>query len=127
MRTPLSRASWAATLGKSGFGAWRAEVEAGIREALAVVTILSPASAQSAYVNYYWAFALGAGCCTTIERVRIQAARTLGFIGDPRAVPQLIRCLQDGEVGEAAAEAPETIGSKEARAAVKAWKRQNRK
>ena len=40
---------------------WRAEIDAGIREALAVVVIFSPAATESAYVNYEWAFALGSG------------------------------------------------------------------
>jgi HEAT repeat protein len=37
------------------------EVDIAIREALAVVAILSPVSARSALVNYEWAFALGSG------------------------------------------------------------------
>jgi HEAT repeat protein len=40
---------------------WRAEIDAGIREALAAIVILSPASIRSAYVNYEWAFARGSG------------------------------------------------------------------
>src|SRR5687768_202509 len=40
---------------------WRAEIDAGIREALAAVVVLSPGAIRSAYVNYEWAFARGSG------------------------------------------------------------------
>ncbi len=40
---------------------WRAEIDFGIRDALAVIVVLSPVSIRSAYVNYEWAFALGSG------------------------------------------------------------------
>jgi HEAT repeat protein len=40
---------------------WRIEIDASIRDALAVVVIVSAASIRSAYVNYEWAFALGSG------------------------------------------------------------------
>ena len=59
-------------LARSEFRAWRkhashagggvnGEVEIAIREALAVVAILSPVLAPSAPANYEWAFALGSG------------------------------------------------------------------
>jgi HEAT repeat protein len=38
---------------------WRIEIDSGIREALAVILIITNASLASAYVNYEWAFALG--------------------------------------------------------------------
>ena len=57
-------------LARQGFSTWRKdasdangnpckEVDIAIREALAVVAILSPVLAQSTAVNYEWAFALG--------------------------------------------------------------------
>ncbi|HOX24601.1 MAG TPA: HEAT repeat domain-containing protein [Candidatus Krumholzibacteria bacterium] len=60
------------TLEKAGFAvwtddeiqagqAWQDRIDAAIREAIALVVILSPGATQSAYVNYEWAFALGAG------------------------------------------------------------------
>ncbi len=42
-------------------GDWRSEIDDGIKDALAVVVLMSPESAQSIYVGYEWAFALGAG------------------------------------------------------------------
>jgi HEAT repeat protein len=40
---------------------WRAEIDLAIREALAVIVVVSPEAMQSGYVAYEWAFALGAG------------------------------------------------------------------
>jgi HEAT repeat protein len=40
---------------------WGAAVESRIRDALAVVVVLSPYTAASEHVNFEWAFALGAG------------------------------------------------------------------
>jgi HEAT repeat protein len=40
---------------------WRSEIDDGIKDAVAVVVVMSPQSAQSVYVSYEWAFALGAG------------------------------------------------------------------
>jgi len=48
--------------------------------------------------------------------------QTLGAIGDPRAVPALVECLDDEGLEESAAGALRNIGGKEARAALKAWK-----
>ncbi len=58
------------------------------------------------------------------EKVVRSAVIALGRIGDPGAVPALIECLKDDEIADAAANALEDIGVKEARAAVKAWNRQ---
>ena len=38
---------------------WRQSIEDGIKDCLAVVVALSPNSAESAYVTYEWAYALG--------------------------------------------------------------------
>lgn len=40
---------------------WRVEIDLAIRDAPAVIVVLSPESVRSDYVNYEWAFALGAG------------------------------------------------------------------
>lgn len=40
---------------------WRVEIDDGIKRAVAVVVIMSPASRISQYVNYEWAFAIGSG------------------------------------------------------------------
>jgi hypothetical protein len=42
-------------------GNWRAEIENMIREAFAVILIMTPRARDSAYVNFEWAFAQGAG------------------------------------------------------------------
>jgi HEAT repeat protein len=61
------------------------------------------------------------------EEVAWRATQALGEIGDPRAVAPLIECLKEDESAKNASEALEALGTKEARAAVKAWKRQNKK
>src|SRR5215471_8111087 len=65
---------------------WRAEIDAGIREALAAIVILSPGSIRSAYVNYEWAFARGSGI-PVIPIMR--KAVDVGF--DPRL--KALKCL----------------------------------
>jgi HEAT repeat protein len=40
---------------------WRAEIDLAIRDARAVVVMMSPEASRSAYVGYEWALALGAG------------------------------------------------------------------
>ena len=40
---------------------WREMIDRAIREALALIVVLSPESVASEYVTYEWAFALGAG------------------------------------------------------------------
>jgi HEAT repeat protein len=40
---------------------WRSEIDLAIREAMAVIAIVSPDSVGSDYVKYEWAFALGVG------------------------------------------------------------------
>ena len=40
---------------------WRAEIDEGIKDALAVVVVMSPNSRNSPYVNYEWSFAMGSG------------------------------------------------------------------
>jgi HEAT repeat protein len=40
---------------------WRSEIDDGIKDAIAVVVVMSPQSAQSVYVSYEWSFALGMG------------------------------------------------------------------
>jgi hypothetical protein len=40
---------------------WTGEIDQAIRQAAAVVVIMTPKSAQSQYVTYEWAYALGAG------------------------------------------------------------------
>ena len=47
--------------GLDAAGQWSSDVDGRIREALAVVAILSPASIRTPRVNYEWAFALGCG------------------------------------------------------------------
>lgn len=40
---------------------WRSEIDEAIKSAVAAVVVMSPQSKASEYVNYEWAFALGAG------------------------------------------------------------------
>jgi HEAT repeat protein len=60
------------------------------------------------------------------EGIRERAISALGAIGDPSAITALVECLNDPEIAEKAAGALESIGTRESRAAVKAWKRQNK-
>ena len=84
---------------------WRAEIDAGIREALAVLVILSPASIRSAYVNYEWAFARGSGIPVIpilLKPVdggldpRLKALKCLDFVVDaPGHWDSLIQSMRD--------------------------------
>jgi HEAT repeat protein len=56
------------------------------------------------------------------EDVRREAAEAVQTLRDPSAVPALIESLEDEAVASAAAEALKAIGTREARAALKAWK-----
>ncbi len=60
---------------------WREGIDQAIREALAVVVVLTPGATQSQYVTYEWAFALGVG--KKVIPVLYQAAdlhpRLVGF------------------------------------------------
>jgi hypothetical protein len=40
---------------------WREEIDQAIREALALIVILTPEAVASQYVTYEWAFAMGVG------------------------------------------------------------------
>jgi len=40
---------------------WRAEIDQAIKEALALIVVMTPKAKESEYVTYEWAFALGAG------------------------------------------------------------------
>jgi hypothetical protein len=40
---------------------WRVEIDQAIREALALIVILTPEAVASQYVTYEWAFAMGVG------------------------------------------------------------------
>ena len=84
---------------------WRADIDLAIREAFAIVVVLSPASIHSAYVNYEWAFALGTGIpaipilLRTVNadlHPRLQALKCLDFTDD-NASPWdwLIQSLRD--------------------------------
>jgi len=74
---------------------WREAIDKAILEAKAVVVILSPRANASGYVNYEWAFALGAGL-TVVPLLfglspqelhpRLAALQALGF-GDPLSRP----------------------------------------
>jgi HEAT repeat protein len=87
---------------------WRAEIDAAIREALAAIVILSPASIRSAYVNYEWAFSRGSGIPVIpilLEAVdgaldpRLKALKCLDFTGHAAgpwdSLIQSLRDLQD--------------------------------
>jgi HEAT repeat protein len=60
------------------------------------------------------------------EGVCIQAAYKLGDLGDASAVHHLIPCLEDDGVAEAAAGALEAIGTRPAKNAVRAWRKEQR-
>lgn len=89
---------------------WRHSIESGIAESLAVVVALSSESAESPYVTYEWAYAIGMGKtivpvklsdCTMHPRLEVNQYIDFSY---PRALPwnELIQRLQDTE-GEAAA------------------------
>jgi len=53
-------ASWIDLEGLRPGEDWRQEIDQAIRDSVALITILTPAAADSRYVTYEWAFALGA-------------------------------------------------------------------
>jgi HEAT repeat protein len=57
------------------------------------------------------------------EEVRLAAITALGEIGQPAAVPYLIKCLDVPELADAASGALERMDTRESRAALRAWKR----
>ena len=106
-------------IGQNGFGAWRdhalragddwrLEIDTAIRESLAAIVVLSPASIRSAYVNYEWAFARGSGIPVVSILLKAGgavldqrlAAQTILDFTEPGAGPwdaliQRLRDLQD--------------------------------
>jgi len=52
---------------------WRAEIDADLRDAYAVVVVMSPTASVSPYVNYEWAFAIGAGVAIVPLLLKIPA------------------------------------------------------
>jgi len=94
-------------------GDWRSEIDNGIKDAMAVVVVMSPQSAQSVYVSYEWAFALGAGVpvipvllnlAYSALHPRLSTTQGIDFSGN-RAWDNLLTSLKD----IAAAERPFTV------------------
>jgi len=84
-------------------GDWRSEIDDGIKDAMAVIVVMSPQSAQSVYVSYEWAFALGAGVPVipvllnlTFSGLhpRLSTTQGLDFSGD-RPWKKLLTSLQE--------------------------------
>jgi HEAT repeat protein len=83
---------------------WQEEIDQAIRESLAVVVILSPRSVGSPYLNYEWAYALGAGrrvlplLVGLDERelhARLQNLHFLRFTAETGPWSELIRSLDE--------------------------------
>ena len=105
---------------------WRESIEDGIKESLAVLVALSGSSADSAYVTYEWAYAIGMGKpvipvklaeCTL--HPKLEPTQYIDF-SYPRALPwdELMQRLQDVEeevesVGRRAKPATRSLQSNE--------------
>jgi HEAT repeat protein len=92
---------------------WRSEIDGGIKDAVAVLVVMSPQSAQSVYVSYEWAFALGAGVPVipvllnltySALHPRLSTTQGLDFSGNP-PWDKLVTSLKE----IAAAERPFTV------------------
>jgi hypothetical protein len=81
---------------------WRVEIDQAIKDALAMLVIMTPVAKNSEYVTYEWAFALGVG----VKVIPIMLKRTelhprlgdiqfLDFTGRIRPWPQLIETVQE--------------------------------
>jgi HEAT repeat protein len=81
---------------------WRQDIDQGIRDSIALITIMTPAAKASPYVTYEWAFALGAGLpvvplllSPTELHPRLSALQYLNFTQrETRPWPALLERLQ---------------------------------
>ena len=55
-------ASWIDLEGLRAGEDWRQDIDQGIRDSTALITIMTPAAKESPCVTYEWAFALGQEC-----------------------------------------------------------------
>ncbi len=97
---------------------WRERLDQALRESQAVVVIMTPQSAASAYVTYEWSFALGAGVRvipleyrSTQSHPRLEVLQRLDFTN--KATRPWDTLL--GEVAKAANAQPETTVAMAAR------------
>lgn len=86
---------------------WRVEIDQGIKDALAVIVVMTPKAKASEYVTYEWSFAIGAGIrVIPILRKRVEFHPRLGviqFLDFTREVSypwdQLLEVLREGRDG----------------------------
>jgi len=85
LRGRLKQAGFSSWIDLEGLQAgeeWGQEIDQAIRNSLALVVLLTPASRASAYVAYEWAFALGAG------------VRVIPILWTPTDIPHRLASLQ---------------------------------
>jgi tetratricopeptide (TPR) repeat protein len=80
---------------------WRAEIDQAIRDACALIVILSPAAESSSSIIYQWAFACGSGIAvipvmskSTRLHPRLEALHALDFTGHIRPWESLVSALK---------------------------------
>jgi HEAT repeat protein len=84
---------------------WRAEIDQAIKEAAALIVVMTPKAKESEYITYEWAFALGAGVRVTPILLkptelhpRLEALQYLDFTNRmARPWDKLIEALQKAE------------------------------
>jgi HEAT repeat protein len=84
---------------------WRAEIDSDLKDAFAAVVVMSPSAKVSPYVNYEWAFALGAGVPVVALLLKLPAnglhprlsvLQYLDFSNySSRPWKELLECLRD--------------------------------
>ena len=61
IRNETGNQAWIDAENIEGGESWRAAIDKALRDACAVIVLVSPAAKKSEYVTYEWAFALGVG------------------------------------------------------------------
>jgi hypothetical protein len=86
---------------------WRRQIDKAIKEAFAVVVVITPASKASEYVTYEWAFAWGAGVKVipvllkkTQIHPRLESLQYLDFTRRARPWDELFDLLQEAKASK---------------------------
>lgn len=81
---------------------WREEIDKGISGSHVVIVILNKESAESSYVTYEWAYALGREILVIPVKIedckihpRLSAMQYIDFSGDKEPWDELIKCVND--------------------------------
>ena len=104
---------WTDLSGLRGGDDWRREIDQAIKDAFALIVIMTPTSKDSEYVTYEWAFAWGAGVKVipillkkTVLHPRLESLQYLDFTNrHARPWDTLVKLLQEAEASKPAVKA----------------------